>query len=717
MAALTRWTLAHRRLVVATWLLLTIVGIATSGAAVKAMDQKFTVPGKEGWETNQQIMRDYKGTGGDSSPLLPVVTLPAGKTASDPAVRSELTALEQRLTKALPGARVAGFGSTGDRAFLSKDGRTAFAIAYPPPDPDSAFGENPGAEKAARAALKGATVAGAPVRLTGYDALAAQSGGSDGPGLLIEALLGGVGALLVLAYVFGSFLALVPLLMAIPAIMTSFLTVYGLTTITDISPIVQFLIALIGLGVAIDYALIVVVRWREELAHGHSGDEAIVRAMQTAGRAVVFSGTTVAVGLLALIVLPLPFLRSVGYGGMVIPLISVLIALTLLPVVLHSWGRKLDWPHRRSDENASRAWTRWAQAIVHRRWLAAGAALLVLGVLVVAATGLKPGISDVNTVAKSGDAKDGLVALERAGIGSGALLPYEVLVRGDDPAAVVKTVGGLAEMHGAVAPDNASWRAGGTSIVEAFPIPDGSSKTGRDLVDTVRSAVKGESARVGGQPAGNADFISAVYGNFPLMIGLIALITFILLARAFRSLLLPLKAVILNIISVGAAWGVLTLVWQSGHGSDEIWGIAATGSITSWIPLMVFAFLYGLSMDYEVFILARMREEYDAHGDTNAAVVNGIGRTGRLVTSAALILFLAFMAMASGPETDVKVLATGLAAGILLDATVIRGLLVPAVVSLFGRWNWVLPPSAARILRVAPSPGPARAVAEAPSGA
>jgi RND superfamily putative drug exporter len=218
------------------------------------------------------------------------------------------------------------------------------------------------------------------------------------------------------------------------------------------------------------------------------------------------------------------------------------------------------------------------------------------------------------------------------------------------------------------------------------------------------------SARAGGSGPLNADFIDAVYGAFPLMMGLIAIVTFVLLARAFRSLLLPAKAIVLNVVSVGAAWGVLAFVWQNGHGSDEIWGIAPTGSIASWIPLIVFAFLYGLSMDYEVFILARMREEYDKTGDTDDAVVFGLARTGRLVTSAALILFLAFAALASGPEADVKVLATGLAAGILIDATVIRALLVPAVVSLFGRWNWWLPAGAARLLRVCPSPEPAVAM-------
>jgi RND superfamily putative drug exporter len=187
------------------------------------------------------------------------------------------------------------------------------------------------------------------------------------------------------------------------------------------------------------------------------------------------------------------------------------------------------------------------------------------------------------------------------------------------------------------------------------------------------------------------------------MIALIAITTFILLARAFRSLLLPAKAILLNVLSIAAAWGVLVLVWQHGYGSEAIWDIQATGSIPSWMPLMVFAFLFGLSMDYEVFILARMREEYDRTGSTETAVIRGIGRTGRLVTSAALILFLAFVSMASGPETDVKMMATGLAAGILVDATVIRALIVPAVIALMGRWNWWLPKWSARLLRVEPS--------------
>ncbi len=715
MASLTRWVLAHKRLVVIFWVALTLVGMASAGSATKALKQKFSVPGKEGWVTNQQIAHDFHGTGGNSAPLLPVVTLPAGASLGSPMVRAELQAVEARLLQTLPGSRVASYATTGNPAFVSNDGRTTFVVAYPRPDPKQAFNDNPEAAKKATKALAGMTVAGAHVHVTGFDALSVQSGGGNGPGVLLEALLGGFGALLVLGFVFASFLAIVPIMMAIVSILTTFLVVWGLTTVTEVSPIVQFLIALIGLGVSIDYALLVVVRWREERAHGLQGDAAVQRAMETAGRAVVFSGTTVAIGLLALIALPLPFLRSVGYGGMLIPLISVIVASTLLPVVLSKLGSRLDWPHVRSDDKASRSWTSWAQLIVRRRWVAAIGAALVLAALVIAATSLQPGLPNVNTIAKQGDARQGLLALERSGIGSGALLPNEALVEGStSPQQVARALAAVSGVHGAVAPLSPQWRHAGASIVDAFSSPDGSSTSGRNTLDRVRAAAHsaGPNVRLGGLGAQNEDFINAVYGNFPLMIALIAIITFILLARAFRSLLLPLKAVVLNVISVGAAWGVLDLVWQRGHGSNLIWGIPATGSVTAWIPLMVFAFLFGLSMDYEVFILARMREEYDATGSTDSAVVRGIGRTGRLVTSAALILFLAFVSLASGPQTEIKVLATGLAAGILLDATVIRALLVPAVISLFGRWNWWLPQLPARLLRVEPSLPPRSVASE-----
>jgi putative drug exporter of the RND superfamily len=403
---------------------------------------------------------------------------------------------------------------------------------------------------------------------------------------------------------------------------------------------------------------------------------------------------------------------------MLIPLVSVAVAITLLPVVLAKFGARLDWPHRRNDDKASRAWTRWAEGVARHRWLAAGAGLALLAALMFAATDIRLGIHDADTLAKSGDAKEGLIALEDAGIGEGALLPHEILIEGGtDPRRVAERLGTLDGIHGAVAPDAPDWRRDGTALVDVIPVADSGTGEGDAVLASVRDRAHaiGPDVRVGGQPASTADFIDATYGSFPLMIALIALTTFVLLARAFRSLLLPAKAIALNILSVAAAWGALVLIWQKGYGSDLIWGIEATGSIPSWIPVIAFAFLYGLSMDYEVFIMSRMREEYDRSGSTETAVIRGIGRTGRLVTSAALILFLAFVALASGPGSELKMSATALAIGILIDATVIRALIVPAVIALMGRWNWWLPRWPARVLRVAPSlpPRPAGREGEA----
>jgi RND superfamily putative drug exporter len=229
----------------------------------------------------------------------------------------------------------------------------------------------------------------------------------------------------------------------------------------------------------------------------------------------------------------------------------------------------------------------------------------------------------------------------------------------------------------------------------------------RPIISRVRQAFAGTDVQLGGVAPEDRDFVHAVYGNFPYVLGFVILLTYILLARAFRSLILPLKAVVLNLVSLGAAYGIIVFIFQEGHGSNAIWGVSATQSIIPWIPLMIFAFLFGLSMDYEVFMLTRMREAYDETGDTQAAVALGLARTGKLVTSAALILMFAFFVLASSPGVDIKQFGIGLAAGIIFDATVIRALLVPAVMRLLGRWNWWLPAPAAKVLFVRPESEPA----------
>jgi len=497
-------------------------------------------------------------------------------------------------------------------------------------------------------------------------------------------------------------MALVPLLMAFVAIPTTFLLVWPVASVTDVSVIVQFLVALIGLGIAIDYALLVVVRWREERQRPDVTNEAAVRnAMQHAGSAVVFSGTTVAISLLALVALPVPFLRSIGIAGLLIALVSVAVAVTLLPVVLATVGPRLDWPRNRRDARASRAWSAWARLVVRHRWAAAVASTAVLAALVVAASSIQLGNPRADSLANAGPARAGLEKLEDSGIGTGPLSPFDALVRSGDAGTVAEALAQVDGVRSAAAP--ADWRRGGTSLVTVIPTEDGNSAAGRATLDRIRATTLPGEVTIGGEAALSADFLDAVYGNFPLMLALISVLTFLLLARAFRSLILPLKAVLLNLLSVAAAWGLIVLVWQQGFGSDEIWGIEATRAINVQMPIVIFAFLFGISMDYQVFIITRMREAYDRTRSTETAVVEGIGRTGRLVTSAALILGLAFVAFSASPGTEAKIFATALGGGILIDATIIRGILAPAAVAILGRWNWWLPDWAARILRVEPS--------------
>ncbi len=703
MAQLTNWVLKHKRLVLIFWVAVTVVAFASIKPATAALSQQFSVPGREGFETNRDIAATY-GNGGDVAPMVPVVRLPRGMTADSPGVTRDLGAALSKIEAALPQARVASYASTHDRDFVSKDGRTTFALVYIP----AKGGVDPGQAEANRAqgALAGVTVGGAPVRITGLDALrAGAKGGGGSAGVALETMAAALGALVILAFVFASFMAFVPLLMALVAVPTTFLLIWPLASVTDVSVIVQFLVALIGLGIAIDYALLVVVRWREERRRdGVSNEAAVQNAMRHAGSAVVFSGTTVAVAMLALIALPVPVLRSVGIAGMLIPFVSVAVAITLLPVVLATVGPRLDGRHARRADRSTRAWSAWARVVVRHRWVAAAASIAVLGALVVAASSIQLGNPRADSLAQSGPARVALQQLEQSGIGTGPLSPFDVLVRSGDREAVSATLASVDGVRGAIAP--ADWRRDGTAVLTVIPSEDANSPAGRQTLDRIRAAALPDHVGVGGEAAQSADFLDAVYGNFPLVIALVSGLTFLLLARAFRSLVLPAKAVLLNLLSVAAAWGLMVLVWQHGFGSEAIWGIEATRAINVEMPVVVFAFLFGVSMDYQVFIISRMREAYDRTGSTDTAVVEGIGRTGRLVTSAALILALAFVAMSASPGTEVKMFATALGGGILLDATLVRGVLAPAMVALLGRWNWWLPRRPARVLRVEPSPAP-----------
>ncbi|MGI8668027.1 MAG: MMPL family transporter [Jatrophihabitans sp.] len=676
--------------------MLLIAGGIAAGPAANRLNFDFSLPGQPGYQTEQKLIATFGSSTADT--LVPVLTVPAGSTVQQHS--ADVAKVWDAVRTKLPQLRVVDLTTTGDQQFISNDGRSTFALIQGP-EPK---GFGPGIESSLTPVLQAAAKSvNLQAGVTSYGLLS-QGGDSSGPGVLVETLFGALGALAVLAFVFASFLAFVPLVIAGVSILTTFLLVLGLTYLTDVSFVVQFLIALVGLGVAIDYSLLLVSRWREERAHGLSNDEAVVRAVQTAGHAVFASGVTVAISLLALVVVPVPFLRSMGLGGMLIPLVSVAVVLTLLPAILSKIGPKVDWPRIRHEDAAARGWSAWARLIVRRRWIAAGVAALALAVIIAPVAGLKIGQSGTSSLARSGPAFTVLQQLKASGVNDGVLTPIEILVPQAKADAAVQAATGVPGVRTAAIGGSKD----GQSVIDVIPVRETVDSTSDGVVDRVRGAVEqatsGTHVGVAGPGAAVQDYFSAVYHNFPFVLLIIALITFILLVRTFRSLLLPIKAVVLNLVSLSAVFGAVVFFWQHGHGANAVFGVSPTGAITFWLPVIIFAFLFGLSMDYEVFILVRMREEYDATGSTAQAVVTGLGRTGRLVTSAALILFFAFAALASSPGTDIKVLGTALGVGILIDATLVRALLVPALVSLFGRWNWWLPAGLARVLRVPPSP-------------
>ena len=695
MERLARLVMRHRLIVSLFWLVTFVLGGIAAGQLSDRLTLDFSLPGQPGDNAENQLIESYGVSSFDT--YVVVVTVPDGQTVTGSI--DAVNGVFEATAAAVPGVLVTDYATTGDETFIAPDGLTAYSLIQGPPP--TSFG--PGIEAQLEPALaQAADQAGLEGGLTSYGLLSA-GGDTEGPSVLAETLLGAAGALLVLLFVFASFLALLPLLIAAVSILTTFLLVLGLTTFSEVSFVVQFLISLIGLGVAIDYSLLLVSRWREERAHGLSNEEAVVVAMKTAGHAVLASGVTVAISLVALVVVPVPFLRSMGIGGMLIPLVSVAVVLTLLPALLSKVGPRIDYPRIRKEGVASKGWTAWARGIVSHKWLATGAALVILGLLIYPVSNLKIGTASVDSLARSGAPYDALHTLSDAGVGTGVLTPIVVLVdpdQADAAADAAREVDGI--QLAAVSSDEADY-----AVIQVVPVQETVDSSSNEVVDAVRTTVEGAvdgEVLVTGAGATVEDYFTAVYNKFPYVLALIALITFVLLMRTFRSILLPIKAVVLNLVSLAAVFGAVVFFWQEGHGSDLIFNVSATGAITFWLPVVIFAFLFGLSMDYEVFILARMREEYDESGDTEEAVITGLGRTGRLVTSAALILFFAFAALASAPGTDIKVLGTALGVGILIDATVVRALLVPALVTLLGRWNWWLPGWAAKVLRVEPSP-------------
>jgi uncharacterized membrane protein YdfJ with MMPL/SSD domain len=515
----------------------------------------------------------------------------------------------------------------------------------------------------------------------------------------------------------------------------------------DMAIYVTNIVTLIGLAIAIDYSMLVVFRYREELAHEEDPHRALETTMATAGRATLFSGATVAVGLALLVFMPLPFMRSMGVGGLLVPLVSIAASATFLPALLAVMRRGVDrWrivprkvlARRTSAEGGF--WTTLARSIMRhpiRYLVVAGVPMLALALF---ATQLHLTSGDNRGVPKTTESTKGLALLERT-LGPGALAPNQIVVDTGRPGgawspqtfaaqrrlaaqlrrdpeidpSTIQAAGLAARGPG---PPDARILAGLRRANLVDPSArylqirvagrhDSGTDQATDLVHRLRdryvpAAGFGDATvLVSGAPAFGVDFIDKAYSAFPWLVLAVLVVSYLILLRAFRSVFLPLKAVLMNLLSVSATYGVLVLAFQHHWGS--VIGLQESSQIEAWIPIFLFAMLFGLSMDYEVFLLSRMREEWDKHRDNEKAVAYGLEHTGRIITAAAIIMVAAFSGFTFGSFVGLQEFGVGLSAAILLDATVVRAILVPSVMKLLGDWNWYLPERIRRVLRLRPA--------------
>jgi putative drug exporter of the RND superfamily len=708
-----RGIVRFRWLVFASWIVIFVLSQLATMDLANLWRSEAGLPGTDAQRVEDVLQRDF---GQRSYASFTLVARANGGSAAD--ILPAVAKAAQRAAGELPTAKVTSVQSISNDAVSATIASTLDVPKAHPHTEDM------------RAAI--GTVPGATTWLTGAPALAADTMPVAQHDLAVgELFIALPVALLILAFIFGTLAFLLPFLFAAAAIPATLALVWAFAHRMGMEQTVQNLVTFIGLGIAIDYSLLIVYRYREELKRGGSREDAVVRTMQTAGRAVVFSGTAVAIGLGLLLLVPVPGIRGYGVAGLLIPLVSVATALTLLPALLYSLEAKLDrvrvvpkrvLARRESTSDEENFWLRWAHTIMRHpgRVLAGSLALLVLFTLPVVAMEIGPGTNE--QLPAGLESTQGLRVLEEE-VGAGALNPSVILVdtgraHGIDDVSIQSGVARLtAELSQdpevalvRYEPNSLEWvdRSGRYLRMEVVGRSDPGVQAAEDFVTRTRDTTIPTAAfaddvkvMVGGAPAFNVDFLDKTYSAFPwLVLGVLAL-TYFLLLRAFRSVLLPLKAIVLVLLSVGAAYGLMVAVFKWGLGSP--FGLIEYDQITGWIPVFLFAMLFGLSMDYEVFLVSRMREVWDATHDNERAVAEGLAKTGRLVTAAGLIMFAAFMGLAVGSFVDLQQFGFGLAAAIIIDVTIVRALVLPSAMALFGRWNWWLPSSVARVARVEPS--------------
>ncbi|MEV6951632.1 MMPL family transporter [Streptomyces sp. NPDC051183] len=703
MAAIARWCMRHRLVVVLLWLLALGGTAAAAATAGSAFSNDYEVPGTESSKAHALLREGFQGQGGDTDTI--VWRAPDHQRVTTPDV-------EQRMTRALDTiAKLPGVGSVAgpygpapeSAAQISRDGRTAYAVVT--------FDRN--ADSVPKSEAK-AVVAAAKNPATEADGLQVELGGraiglTEAPSAHLAEVIGVAIAALVLFLAFGSLAAsLLPIATALVSVGTAY---FGITLLGHAMPVADFapmLGTLVGLGVGIDYALFIVTRHRKGLGRGLAVEEAAESAVATTGRAVVFAGATVCIALLGMLVLRLNFLNGVAIAASLTVVLTVAASVTLLPALLSYIGtRALSRRERRKlaaegprPESVTGFAARWSAFVERHPKLLGIVATLVMVVLALPTLSLHLGTSDQgNNPAGSTTRK--AYDLLAEGFGPGVNGPLSVVARLDgagDRLAVERLAESLRTTEGVASAGPAVLnRSGDTAVLTVVPDSAPQSRATSDLVDTLRSEVIPRAAHgssmdvhVGGVTAGYDDFAEVIIGKLPLFVGVVIALGCVLLLLAFRSIGIPVKAAAMNVAAVASSFGVVVAIFQWGWGSEPL-GLGSAGPIEPFLPVIMVSVLFGLSMDYQVFLVSRMYEEWLETGDNKRAVRVGLAETSRVINSAAVIMISVFLAFVLSGDRIIAMFGIALAAAVALDAFVLRTLLVPALMHMLGGANWWLP--------------------------
>jgi RND superfamily putative drug exporter len=697
------WTTGHRKTVIFGWIAALIIIGGIAGGQGADYSEEFKLPSSDSTEAYELLENDFPQQSGSTA----TIVFKADEGVESPAVKKKMEGVFKQVEGEPHVSEVASpYGGEGGTAAVSKDGKIAYAtIQY---DVQSNKLDKASTERIIHNA-QGVAGNGLEVQLGGQPVEEAKEESGDS-----SFFIGLLAAIVILLLAFGSVVA-----MGLPIITALFSLGVGLSLVTlgtyvfKTANFAPFLAAMIGLGVGIDYALFILTRFRNNLDEGFAPRDAAINAVDTAGRAVLFAGTTVIIALMGMFLLNITFLYGVAVAAALSVLLTMIGALTLLPALLAWVGHRVNkWkiPGLAGGQNTTRedtkwyAWSRWIQ---RRPWTAAIVSGLFLLLLCVPALTLRLGVNDAGTNPKGQTTREAYDLLAE-GFGPGFNGPFVMvseLPQKGQGAGIEELCSTLKNEEGVKSVTSVTYNPAKTvGLCTVYPTTSPQSEATTELLDHIRGDVippieskSGAVLHVGGITAIFEDFGDAISEKLPLFIGVVILLSAILLMAVFRSVLVPLKAILMNLLSIGAAFGIVTAVFQHGWGASVI-GVDQTGPIIAFFPIFLFSIVFGLSMDYEVFLMSRIHEEWEHKKDASEAVTRGLALTGRVITAAAAIMITVFASFMLGEERIVKLFGLGLASAVLVDALIIRSILVPAIMQLFGRAAWWMPEWLAKVL-------------------